>query len=117
MLRAGLAALAPEQRPAIRQRMVDLAAQSCRPFVCPLLEPSTGACPVYLQRPVACRSYGFYVQRDRGLYCRDIESRVADGSLADVVWGNHDAIDRQLGELGESRPLTEWFADWAWLES
>lgn len=116
VLRPGLAALAPEQRPAISQRMVDLATQSSRPFVCPLLEPSTGACPVYLQRPVACRSYGFYVQRDRGLYCRDIESRVADGSLADVVWGNHDAIDRQLGELGESRPLTEWFADWAWLE-
>ena len=41
-----------------------------------------------------------------------VESRVADGALADVVWGNHDAIDRQLANLGESRPLTEWFAAW-----
>jgi len=28
------------------------------------------------------------------------------------VWGNQDAIDRRLGSLGESRPLTEWFAGW-----
>ena len=38
--------------------------------------------------PVACRTYGFYVQRDLGLYCRDIENRVAG--------------------LGEALPLTEW---------
>jgi hypothetical protein len=31
---------------------------------------------------------GFYLQRDLGLYCRDIESRVAG--------------------RGEARPLTEW---------
>jgi Fe-S-cluster containining protein len=44
---------------------------------------------VYTQRPVACRTYGFYVQRKLGLYCRDIESREAEGALVDVVWGNH----------------------------
>ncbi len=44
----------------------------------------------YAQRPVACRTYGFYVQRELGLYCGDIEARVAGGELADVVWGNHD---------------------------
>jgi hypothetical protein len=61
---------------------------------------------------VACRSYGFYVQRQLGLYCPEIEVRVADDSLADVVWGNHDAIDQRLADLGESRPLTEWFGNW-----
>jgi hypothetical protein len=61
---------------------------------------------------VACRTYGFYVQRELGLYCRDIESRVADGTLADVVWGNHDAIDHRLAGLGEVRALTEWFEEW-----
>jgi hypothetical protein len=49
------------------------------------------------------------VQRDKGLYCHDIESRVAEGALADVVWGNHDGVDQQLAGLGESRSLTEWF--------
>jgi Fe-S-cluster containining protein len=67
---------------------------------------------VYAQRPVACRTYGFYVQRELGLYCHDIETRVADGSLDAVVWGNHDAIDHRLAGLGEIRLLTEWFERW-----
>jgi Fe-S-cluster containining protein len=112
LLRAGLAALAPEHLREISQKMAALTSQRSRPVVCPLLDQSTGACPVYAQRPVACRTYGFYVQRDKGLYCHDIESLVADGALADVVWGNHDAIDQRLGDLGESRALTEWFSNW-----
>ncbi|HRD88135.1 MAG TPA: YkgJ family cysteine cluster protein, partial [Accumulibacter sp.] len=32
--------------------------------------------------------------------------------LADVVWGNHDAIDHGLASLGEVRTLREWFAGW-----
>lgn len=112
LLREGLAELSPERLREIRNEMAALACQQSRPVVCPLLELSTGACPVYAQRPVACRTYGFYVQRDLGLYCRDIESRVADGALADVVWGNHDAIDHRLASLGESRLLTDWFERW-----
>lgn len=109
LLRQGLAALAPERLAEISRKMAALAVQNSRPVVCPLLDESTGACPVYAQRPVACRSYGFYVQRDLGLYCHDIEKLVAEGALADVVWGNHDGIDQQLGALGEKHPLTEWF--------
>ncbi len=113
LLQEGLAALPPERLAEIGRDMAALAVQQSRPVVCPLLDQASGACPVYAQRPVACRSYGFYVQRDKGLFCRDIESRVADGALADVVWGNHDAIDQRLAGLGDSRALTEWFAEWA----
>ncbi len=113
LLHEGLAALAPEQLEGISRKVAALAVQSSRPVVCPLLDQLTGACPVYAQRPVACRSYGFYVQRDLGLYCHEIESLTAQGELADVVWGNHDSIDQRLTELGESRALTEWFAAWA----
>lgn len=112
LLEEGLTGLAPDHLRKIGRKMAALAGQSARPVVCPLLDETSGACPVYAQRPVACRTYGFYAQRDLGLYCHDIESRVADGTLGDVVWGNHDAIDRQLAGLGESRPLTAWFADW-----
>lgn len=112
LLKEGLAGLAADHLREISRKMAALARQSARPVVCPLLDESSGACPVYAQRPVACRTYGFYAQRDLGLYCNDIESRVAAGALADVVWGNHDAIDRQLAGLGASRPLTAWFADW-----
>jgi Fe-S-cluster containining protein len=111
-LQQGLAELSTEHLAQISRDMAALASQKTRPVVCPLLDNTTGACPVYAQRPVACRSYGFYVQRDKGLYCSDIESIFADGGLSDVVWGNHDAIDRQLAGLGESRSLTEWFAMW-----
>lgn len=109
LLREGLAALQPERRREISREIDALEGQSTRPVVCPLLDRSTGACPVYAQRPVACRTYGFYAQRELGLYCNDIEARVANGSLSDVVWGNHDAIDRALRALGETRTLSEWF--------
>ncbi len=112
LLQAGLAALPPAQLQDIGQQIVALADQTARPYVCPMLDQAKGACQVYAHRPVACRSYGFFVQRELGLYCKDIESRVAEGRLSEVVWGNHDAIDRRLGNLGESRPLTEWFAQW-----
>ena len=111
-LQEGLAALPPERLREIGQEIAALAGQPSRPIVCPLLDRADGACLVYAHRPVACRTYGFYVQRDLGLYCKDIESRVADGALADVVWGNHDVIDRRLCSLGESGELPEWFARW-----
>ncbi len=111
-LKEGLAALPPERLREIGQDIAALAEQTSRPIVCPLLDQSAGACRVYAYRPVACRTYGFYVQRDLGLYCKDIESRVADGAWADVVWGNQDAIDRRLSGLGDIRELTDWFVRW-----
>ena len=112
LLREGLAGLPAERLQEIRREIVTLTNSTARPVICPLLDRTTGACPVYLHRPVACRTYGFYMQRDLGLFCRDIENLVAEGALSNVVWGNHDAIDHRLASLGESRPLTAWFADW-----
>lgn len=112
LLREGLAALPPEQLREIGRDIATMAKQPTRPIICPLLDRSAGACRVYAHRPIACRTYGFYVQRDLGLYCKDIESRVTGGALAGVVWGNHDAIDRRLCGLGDTRELTEWFVHW-----
>lgn len=112
LLREGLATLSPEHLQKISREIAALADQRSRPITCPMLDRATGACPVYAQRPVACRTYGFYVQRDLGLYCPDIESLVANGGLTDVVWGNHDAIDLRLAGLGKSLKLTEWFQRW-----
>ncbi len=112
LLREGLIDLPPERLREIRSNVAALTGQRSRPITCPLLDLASGSCPVYTQRPVACRTYGFYVQRNQGLYCHDIESRVADGTLGDVVWGNHDAIDHRLAGLGEIRALTDWFERW-----
>lgn len=112
LLREGLAALPPERLGEIGREIAALTDQTSRPIICPMLDRKEGACQVYAHRPVACRTYGFYVQRDLGLYCNDIESRVAAGELTNVVWGNHDAIDHSLRCLGDARELTEWFALW-----
>lgn len=86
-----------------------LGEQQTRPIVCPFLDLSTGSCQVYFHRPIACRTYGFYVQRDKGLYCQDIKNQVDCGNLEYVVWGNQDGIDHRLKSTGETRTLTEWF--------
>ena len=112
LLRDGLAALPPERLRDIGRDIAALSEQTSRPIICPMLDQLAGACRVYAHRPVACRTYGYYVQRDQGLYCKDIEARVAYGDWAGVVWGNHDAIDRRLSGLGDSRDLTEWYAIW-----
>lgn len=110
LLQTGIARLPVERRGQIARDIAALAANPSPPVTCPLLDPATDACLVYAERPVACRSYGFYVQRALGLYCGEIEAQADDGVLADVIWGNHDAIDQALAALGTARPLTEWFA-------
>lgn len=112
-MREGLSLLPPARLRHIRERLANLSGQLSASLVCPLLNPTTGACEVYAWRPVACRTYGYYVQRGLGLYCQGIEARVADGEDAVVVWGNQEAVDRRLANLGETRELTEWFRRFA----
>ncbi len=109
LLKTGLLALSKKQFFSVVEKINDLSVLNKGPIECPMLDQSTGACRVYEHRPVACRTYGFYVQRDLGLYCNDIKTEVEQGALADVVWGNHDTIDRRLSALGDTRELTEWF--------
>jgi Fe-S-cluster containining protein len=79
------------------------------PIVCPFLDPERGTCLVYESRPLACRTYGFYVERDRGLYCQAIEARVDAGEYSNVVWGNQAGIDCAGSVLGPTRSLLDWF--------
>ena len=109
LLREGLATLSDEKQQEIRQNVATLSLQSPRLIVCPMLDKAAGACLIYAYRPVACRTYGFYVERDKGLYCHDIELRVEQGELNNVVWGNHDTVNRHLDKLGDKRNLVEWF--------
>ena len=111
LLKAELVTLPAEQLAEIRWRITELPVDRPHHVTCPMLNPATGACPVYAHRPVACRTYGFYVQRDKGLYCAEIESRVVENQLTEVIWGNHEVIDQQLARLGETRSLIEWFGE------
>lgn len=73
--------------------------------VCPFLNEAGGECSIYAVRPIACRTYGYYVERGRGLWCGDIERAVEEGLGDGVVFGNHDGITNRLGP---TRPLPEW---------
>jgi Fe-S-cluster containining protein len=91
----------------LRERIRD-SAQKMRPVVCPLLDEDSGACLIYAVRPVACRSYGFYAERDKVLGCRRIETLARESH--DVVWGNHESLEARLAQLGPARELFEWLA-------
>lgn len=91
---------APGRLEQIGREVAALVIKAAGPFVCPFLDRVSGACPVYAQRPVACRTYGFYVQRGRGVYCREIELRELTGWR--VMW-NIDAVDACLTGLGNVR--------------
>ena len=108
LLGPALDALPSATRAAVAGRMRALS-DAPPPLVCPLLDPATGACLVYDVRPVACRTYGFYRERGRGLFCGLIQALDVRGACDGVVWGNAEAIDARLASLGPSLPLTAWY--------
>jgi Fe-S-cluster containining protein len=112
LLREGLAALPAGKLEELAGQINALARDPLRPIQCPLLDTSLGACRVYAHRPLACRSYGFYVERGVGLYCKAIEARVDCGDFTEVIWGNQEALDSRSRAWGRRRKLTEWFGDW-----
>jgi uncharacterized protein len=106
-----LKSLAPEAQKDIAARIAQLAVSSGKPIVCPFLEQESGSCTIYEARPTACRIYGFYVERDQGLYCYKIQSRLEEGSYQQVVWGNAESIDARLQQIGPQIDLLSWWTD------
>ena len=102
LIDAALKALPAETAGAVRRR-IRKSASAVRPAVCPLLDAESGACLVYEARPIACRSYGFYAEREYVLGCFRIRA-IAD-ERPDVVWGNHAALGSELRLLGEAAEL------------
>lgn len=115
-LRARLEAMPDELRAAVGAR---LDAESGEPgpgrgrVTCPMLDVERDACLVYDERPIACRTYGFYTERDAGLHCDRVTAAIERSGATDaVVWGNGEAIADDLRALGESRSLRAWWDEW-----
>lgn len=102
-IEAAMATLPDQVRHDIATRLDQLDAGS-RPIVCPFLDLNSNACLIYEARPVRCRSYGFYAERDAVLGCHRIEAIAASG--APVIWGNHAAIESDLRQLPDTQPLS-----------
>lgn len=88
--------------------LVRAEALRAKPLVCPFLQEQEGICRIYESRPIACRTYGFYQERDGGLYCSAVQGLVESGECDHVVWGNGEAIERRLEALGQRRDLCGW---------
>lgn len=104
----GLAALPGGVRRVIEERLRDVEDGARPPYVCPFLDRENGTCHIYAHRPVACRTYGFYVERGVGSYCGIIRQRVEDGEYADVTWGNHEAVEMRLAKMGPRTAMRAW---------
>ena len=104
--------LPPHEREDAAQRLELLRTSPQRPFVCPFLDGERGTCRVYEARPLACRSYGFYVEGRHGKHCQLVGDALAAHDASDVVWGNESALFAQAEkEFGPMRTLFEWLDD------
>jgi len=102
---AALSALSDDTAELVRRRIRE-SADAPRPVICPLLDRDSGTCLVYEARPVACRAYGFYAEREYVLGCSRIES--IGQQFPEVVWGNHAVLEDELRSLGADATLPEW---------
>jgi Fe-S-cluster containining protein len=89
----------------VRERIRESTGKA-RPVVCPLLDLNSGSCLVYGARPIACRAYGFYAERERVLGCGRIEALSRESPH--IVWGNHTALEAWQSGLGTPRELSFW---------
>jgi Fe-S-cluster containining protein len=109
-LREALTALDDRAQEDIRRRVREEEARVEGKTVCPILDLESGHCRTYPARPIACRTYGYYVERDGGLHC-DLVTRFAEEHP--VVWGNGEAIAQDMRALGETATLVVWMgAGW-----
>ncbi len=84
-MEAGLALLPAAVRAEAEARLV-LSALGSAPYTCSFLDPAVGSCLIYAYRPIACRTYGFYVdERGTGLYCGIIRERVEAGEFSETI--------------------------------
>ena len=103
-LRRALSVLSRQERVIVEERIRN--APAVGPLTCPMLDEATSGCRVYDARPVVCRTYGFYTDRDAGLHCHKVTSAVREnGAEQTVVWGNGEAISRDMSVLGEARRI------------
>jgi len=111
LLEEGLAALAPDVRAEVAARIERLADEPPRgPITCPMLDEEEGACLVYAHRPGACRTYGFYVERELGLHCALVTDAVAEHEqVTEVVLRAVAALGGSISsEHGVGRAKANW---------
>lgn len=87
--------------------LMQIAAKTVSPqVICPYLDEVEGVCSIYESRPIACRTYGFFVTRTQDQYCKLIETEVTSRRDSTIVWGNAEAIHHEIEQIsGASVPF------------
>jgi uncharacterized protein len=77
--------------------------------VCPYLNEQEGACRIYDARPIACRTYGFFVARDHDQYCQQIETIINQRGENAIVWGNAESVRHDIERIsGAPIAFEQW---------
>ena len=105
-----VAALPMPRRLLIQQKIDELlkqiASNTVSPkVVCPYLDEEHRSCQIYEARPVACRTYGFYIARTHSQYCQIIETEVDARDEVNIIWGNAEAVTNNL-QLISGMPIS-----------
>jgi Fe-S-cluster containining protein len=67
--------------------------------VCPYLNEQEGACRIYAARPIACRTYGFFVAHHEDQYCQKIEAEMMNRGEDAIVWGNAETVRNDVEQI------------------
>ena len=110
LLSEGISALPPDIRQGVYERTRALTGASY-PFTCPLLDLSSGRCLTYAHRPLACRTYGFYVEQAKACTAIRFAPLADAGLLDDIVWGSQAGVEERTAPLGSKRSLVDWLGD------
>lgn len=70
-------------------------------IVCPFLNDREGACHIYEARPIACRTYGFFVARNHNQYCTLIEAELEQRHHPPILWGNASSVQHELAAIDD----------------
>ncbi len=111
---AAIDELSASTRAEVAARMGALAAHpETRPIICPMLDREAGACSIYDARPLACRTYGYYVSRGEGRWCGLIENELAarPEEAEGITFGNLDAFEAEVRAChGDTISLLTWWS-------
>lgn len=110
-LLGALARLEPEVQARVRRQVGEMARLASgnpppKSHVCPLLDLGTHSCRVYAGRLSACRTYGFYVSREKGAWCDRVRTLA---EVRPVILGNEDALEAELARLGPAVGIAQAF--------
>lgn len=97
MLPASVQVAIEQQIESLLQQIVEKTLSS--PVVCPYLNQQEGSCYIYDSRPIICRTYGFFVDREHDLYCQQIETEVSKHEEDAIVWGNAAVIGNEIERI------------------